>query len=66
MKTKQSKPRVKLVGKDGNAYSIMGNCHAAWRKAGRDEAEWDKIFDEMRSGDYNHLLATAMKYFEVS
>ena len=60
-----TKPKVKLVGRDGNAFSIMGFCHEAWRKAKRPEAEWKKIQAEMMSGDYDNLLATACKYFDV-
>ncbi len=61
----ERKPRVKLLGGDGNAFVILGACRDAARKA-----EWstDKItivMDEMRSGDYDHLLATACKYFKV-
>jgi hypothetical protein len=60
------KPKVKLLGKDGNAFAIMGNCHEAWKKAKLSEDEWVKIRTEMTSGDYDNLLSTAMKYFEVS
>lgn len=59
------KPKVKLIGRDGNAFSIMGFCHEAWRKAGGDPTEWKTIREEMTSGDYNNLLATACKYFDV-
>jgi hypothetical protein len=60
------RPKVKLIGKDGNAYSIMGYCHRAWAKASLPEAKWDEIRTEMMAGNYDHLLRTAMKYFRVS
>ena len=59
------KPRVKLVGNDGNAWSIMGFCHKAWQKEKLPESEWKTIQAKMMSGDYDNLLRTAMKYFDV-
>ena len=61
----QSRPSVKLVGNNGNAFAIMGNCFKAARKAGWSQEQIDIVKNEMTSGDYNHLLATAMKYFDV-
>lgn len=60
-----SKPYVKLVGRDGNAFAIMGNCQQAARKAKWTQEKISEVMKEMMSGDYNHLLATAMKYFDV-
>jgi len=62
----KNKPKVKLVGHDGNAFAIMGKCHEAWRKAKLPEDEWVKIRTEMTSGNYDNLLQVACKYFEVS
>ncbi len=58
------KPRVKLAGEDGNAFSLIGKVRRELNRAGlRDEAE--KFVKEAMAGDYNHLLVTAMKYVEV-
>ncbi len=59
------KPVVELIGTDSNAFSIIGKCMKVARKAGWDKATQDKVRDEMMSGDYDHVLQTAMKYFEV-
>lgn len=59
------KPRVQLIGKDGNAFSIMASCRYVARRAGWSEEKIDALLEEMMSGDYNHLLQTAMKHFEV-
>jgi hypothetical protein len=59
------RPTVKLVGEDGNAFAILGRCARAARKAGWSDERVNKVLEEMRSGDYDNLLATAMKYFEV-
>ena len=60
------KPRVKLVGRDGNAWAIMGACRSAARKAKWTEEQTKAVMAEMMAGDYDHLLRTAMKHFEVS
>lgn len=59
------KPVVALIGADGNALSVVGLCRRAARKAGWKNDEWDKVQTEMLSGNYDHVLQTAMKYFEV-
>lgn len=59
------KPTVELIGGDGNAFCILGACQRAGRKAGWSSEKIDTVLTEMRAGDYDHLLRTAMKYFEV-
>jgi len=57
---------VRLVGMDGNAFAVLGACKEAARKAGWSDDQIRLVQEEMMNGDYNHLLATACKYFEVS
>ncbi len=59
------KTRVKLLGKDGNAFAIMGECQRAAKKDGWSAEHIKFVMDEMMSGDYDHLLQTALKYFDV-
>lgn len=61
-----SKPKLKLSGKDGNAFFIMGRADRVARKAGWSSEKIEKIMEEARSGDYDHLLQTMMKHFNVS
>src|SRR5437660_820685 len=56
----ETKPVVKLIGEDGNAFAILGACQRAAQKAGWSKEQWSKVRDELMSGDYNHLLAVAM------
>ena len=57
--------KVKLVGRDGNAFAILGNVISALRKA-KVPAEEVKAFQtEAMSGDYNNLLCTCMKWVDV-
>ena len=60
-----NKPEVKLICRDGNAFAIIGACRRAAKAAGWDDVKIKAVTDEMTAGDYNQLLQTAMKYFEV-
>ena len=59
------KPKVKLVGEDGNAFAIMGRVSDALRKAGASKEEIQKYKTEAMSGDYDNLLRITMDYVEV-
>ena len=59
------KPTVKLAGQDGNAFAILGACQKAARQAGWSAERIKAVIQEMTAGDYDHLLATAMKNFDV-
>ncbi len=65
MKAPLSKPRVKLIGQDGNAFAIMGNIKRALKSAGADKEYIDQYISEATSGDYDHLLAVSMEYVNV-
>ena len=56
---------VELVGHDGNAFAIMGKVQRALKDAGASKEELDKYLEESMSGDYDHLLRTAMKWVTV-
>jgi len=60
-----NKPKVTLIGQDGNAYYILGSCTKAARKANWSREKINKVMKEMRSGDYDHLLRTAGEYFDI-
>jgi hypothetical protein len=57
--------RVKLSEMDGNAFVILGRCSAAARKAGVPDAEIAAFTVEAMGGDYDHLLRTCLKYFDI-
>jgi hypothetical protein len=56
---------VKLVGEDGNAFAILGRVGWAMRKAQVPDAQIQAFKAEAMSGDYDHLLATVMRWVEV-
>lgn len=56
--------KVKLIGEDGNAFSIMGKVIRELKRHGhRDLVK--QYQEEATSGDYNHLLTVTMDYVEV-
>lgn len=57
---------VQLVGKDGNAFNVLGLVLRALKRAGVPKEERDAFLDEAASGDYRHLLATAARWVNVS
>lgn len=56
------KPTLNVIGEDGNAFNILSKAARVARRHGLD---WDAIQAEATSGDYQHLLATIEKHFEV-
>ena len=65
MKGPLTKPTVKLIGHDGNAFSIMGRVKKALMQAGADKDYIDKYLKESTVGDYSYLLAVSMEYVNV-
>lgn len=64
--------KVRLVGTNGNAYSIMGKVVEALRKGLRNKLTPEEIKNEIdlyrkesMSGDYNHLLTVTMDWINV-
>lgn len=57
---------VKLVGEDGNAYSIMGRVAKALKRAKISQSEVDRFYAECRaSGSYDGLLVKVMEWVTV-
>ena len=61
----QTRPPVKLTGTDGNAFAVLGVCRRAALEAGWSDDEIAKFMTEAMSGDYDFLIGTAMKHFDV-
>jgi hypothetical protein len=58
--------QVQLIGKDGNAFAVMGAVQRALRKAGASKEEINQYLKEAMSGDYDNLLRTTMDWVEVA
>lgn len=59
------KPKVKLIGKNGNAFAILGACRKAAKAAGWNDEQVPSFVKEATGGDYDQLLTTCMEYFDV-
>ena len=57
---------IQLTGGDGNAFMVIGKVAKAMRQAKIPKEEITSFQQEAMSGDYDHLLATAMKWVNVS
>jgi hypothetical protein len=60
-----AKPRLEIIGHDGNAFAILGAASKAARKAGWPSAKVQQMISRATAGNYDHLLATISEYFDV-
>ena len=56
---------VTLSGIDGNVYAIFGACSKSARRNGISQKEVDTFLNEAKQGDYDHVLQTCHKCFDV-
>jgi len=56
---------VELSGQDGNGMMVLALVLRGLRRAGVPAAELDAFAVEATSGNYDHLLQTAMAWVEV-
>lgn len=66
MTPKHTNVSVTLTGRDGNALAILGRCRMAARDAGLSDDETAAFMEEAMAGDYDHLLQTAMRWFNCT
>ena len=57
--------KVNLSDGDGNAFFIIGRVRKALRRAGVSNEEIELFTEEVKSGDYDHLLQTVMRTVET-
>jgi hypothetical protein len=60
-----TKPELKLTGLDGNAFFILGRAQRIAKLSGWSPDKIECFLTEAKSGNYDNLLATCMKYFEI-
>lgn len=63
MNPKYPKITVQLTGQDGNAFMVLGLCQRAAKEAGLSKQEIGLFLQEATSEDHDHLLQTAMRWF---
>ena len=65
MTPKHPNVTVELTGQNGNAFVILGLCKQAAQEYGLEKTEVDAFIEEATSDDYDHLLQTAIHWFDV-
>jgi hypothetical protein len=65
MKAPEQRPKVRLIGEDGNAFAVLGKVSKALKSAGADKDYIDQYLNKAMSGDYDHLLGVTMEYIDV-
>jgi len=63
--TEGRKPACKLVGTDGNVFSIIGRVKHALKQAGQDDRAREFVEKAFRAGSYDEVLQLCMDYVEV-
>jgi hypothetical protein len=56
------KPKLELSGNDGNAFYLLAKAR---KVASKNNMDWKLIESEATSGNYDRLLQTLNKYFEI-
>jgi hypothetical protein len=56
---------AKLIGQDGNAYAIIGTVQRELRRGGVSSDEINEFVTEATSGDYDNVIATAVRWVKV-
>lgn len=54
-----------LIGVDGNAFAIIGRASVLLRRAGASPAYISAFTKEATSGDYDHVIQTAVAYLDA-
>ena len=60
-----SKPKLKLIGEDGNVFYILGKAVREARTAGWSEEKITEFKEKAMSDDYDNALRVCMDYFDV-
>jgi hypothetical protein len=58
------KVKMRLVGLDSNAFSLMGAFKQNARRQGWNKEEIDVVMKKCMSGDYDNLLRVLMEHTE--
>jgi hypothetical protein len=65
MKASPFRPQVRLIGEDGNVFSIIGLTARALREAGLEQAAVEFTNAAFGCDSYDSVLRLVMRYVEV-
>lgn len=56
---------VNIIGRDGNAFFILGACTSTMKQHKLPQSEIDSFMKEATAGNYDHLLCVVTEWFNV-
>ena len=59
------KPQCRLIGTDGNVFSIIGTVKRALERAGQRERASEFVTKAMQAKSYDEVLALCFEYVDV-
>jgi len=59
------KPRVKLVGTDGNIFAILGRCKQVLKDAGQPDQAEELAQRVFKATSYDEALAICLEYVDA-
>ena len=62
---KNNKPKVELIGEDGNAFNVLGICLRVAKKENWSKEKIDEFKTKAMSGDYDNLLMVVSEFFDI-
>jgi hypothetical protein len=62
----KSKPKVQLIGQDGNVFNLLGICVRALKRARQHEEAQELQKRTLRCGSYEESLSIMLEYVEES
>jgi len=63
--TERPKPPCKLLGTDGNVFSIIGRVKRALNRAGQDDRAREFVKRAFAAGSYDEVLRLCLEFVEV-
>ena len=61
----QDKPRVKLVGTDGNIFAVVGRCKQALEQAGLPDQAKEMTQRVFKATSYHEALGICQEYVDA-
>ena len=62
----KQKPKVQLVGQDGNVFNLLGICTKALKRAGQYDEATELKNRVMSSGSYGEALSIMLEYVDLA
>jgi len=65
MSSRPARPACKLIGTDGNVFSIIGRVRQALTAAGQEDRAREFVERAFREGSYDGVVQLSLEYVDV-